>query len=213
MIKRIIAATLLLASGSAFTAESMPGFYIRGDAGVAKQINKIRGSGPFIDNTKFKSAPVLGIGAGYRFTERFRAELNFANRHLKYKGSDTDSIVTQKTKSYSVLLNGYYDFKNNSIFTPYVTAGFGISRNVAKNALVDLTPVDAIYKGISTNNFAWNAGLGTKLKLNNKFDLDLGYKYVSMGKIKIGLGNGGELPGQPKKYKFHEVTLGVAYNF
>lgn len=203
----------MLASGSAFAAQSATSFYIRGDAGVAKQANKITGSTPFLDNTKFKNAPIFGVGVGYKCNEHFRTDLNFAYRDLKYKKANTDSVVSQKTKNYSLILNGYYDFKNDSIFTPYVTAGFGISRNKAKNVLVDLTPVDAIYKGKTTKNFAWNAGLGTKLKLSNKFDLDLGYKYASLGKIKIGPSADGDLPGQPKKYKFHEITLGAAYNF
>jgi len=155
MIKRIIAATFLLASGSVFAAESTSSFYIRGDVGVAIHSNKITGSTPFLDNTKFKNAPIFGVGVGYKCSEYFRTDLNFAHRNLKYKETSTGGdIINQKTKNYSVLLNGYYDFKNKSIFTPYVTGGLGISRNVAKDAIVDSDPLDVIYKGASTNNFA-----------------------------------------------------------
>lgn len=84
---------------------------------------------------------------------------------------------------------------------------------MAKDAVDNASGAPTIHKGKTTNNLAWNAGLGSTINLNKSFDLDLGYKYVNLGKVKMGLGDEGELPGKPAKFRAHEVALGLIYSF
>lgn len=213
MFKKIITTTFLLTACSASFAAELGGFYVRGDVGASKQENKIKGSSVFNSGSRFKNSPVYAVGAGYKFDDNFRADLNLQHRDLHYKQSQAGIVTAQKTKNNSLFLNGYYDFKNESMFTPYVTAGVGLSRNVAKDAVANDSGTLTIYKGKTTNNFAWNGGFGSKMNLNKSFDLDLGYKYVNLGEIKMGLGDAGELPGKSAKFRAHEVTLGLIYSF
>jgi len=129
MIKKIIATSLIVISSTSFATESTENVYLRGDIGVFKQSKKFKNSGVFEEGERFKTAPVYGVGVGYKFDENYRTDLNLQYRNLHYKYSKHSTHSNQKTQSYSLLLNGYYDFKNESIFTPYITAGIGVSRN------------------------------------------------------------------------------------
>lgn len=184
-------------------------FYVRGDLGAIKQANKMKSS-PYENGTKFDRSPLYSLGVGYKLSENVRADLNIQYRNIDYKSTFDGVGTTQKTKNYTTFLNGYYDFNNSSVFTPYVTAGLGISRNVAGNAT---TSDGFVYKGNTTNNFAWNTGFGSKVKMTDSFDLDLGYRYVSLGKVKFNDASLIRRAGSASKLKFHEVTLGVVYNF
>ena len=170
---------------------------------------------------------MVGVGFGYKLSDNTRAEFSIQHRNYKYNnvknsiddiGIETSEATAQKTKNYTGFINGYYDFNNKSIFTPYVTAGIGISRNAAGNAIERVT-LDGVglpektYKGLTTNSFAYNAGLGSKVKLNESFDLDIAYKYVNLGKVKIANASNHYKAEKPLKLKAHEFTLGVVYNF
>jgi opacity protein-like surface antigen len=86
------------------------GFYLRGDIGWSF----LDWSGGSDDN-----ALAVGAGAGYRFNDNMRADMRFdwAGDYSVAPGADL-SVA-------SVLGNLYFDWANNSSFTPYVGAGLG----------------------------------------------------------------------------------------
>ncbi len=78
--------------------------------------------------------PELGYTAqaavGYRFNPNFRlevAENYFYNRldGRSYTGNATNTLHSGNVKAYATFLNGYYDFANETPFTPYVGLGAG----------------------------------------------------------------------------------------
>jgi opacity protein-like surface antigen len=168
--------------------DEVESFYVRGDVG---------GSAPYVSNktTKFYSSvgPVYNVGVGYKFNEDFRSDINF--QYSSFSKSSGNG-VTAKT----AMLNGYYDFVNDTIFTPYVTVGLGFSKvNSEENFRNGSVQVN---KKSSTNSFAWNTGIGSRVSISKDVDLDFAYKFVSLGKT---LNN--------KVAYANQITGGLIYNF
>ncbi|NRA73390.1 MAG: porin family protein [Rickettsiales bacterium] len=197
-------------------------FYIRGDIGAFIPANKFKSKSDddaYITK-KLKNTAVYNIGIGYKITDNIRSDLNLSYRKFKYKASEyvsgvnTTANTSQNIKSYSVFLNGYYDFINiNKIFKPYLTAGIGYGKNKTKNlkevATGDVNATDN-HAGASKNNFIWNAGFGTRFIVNKTFHFDLSYKYVDLGKTKMKA----KVANTPssQKIKAHEITGGIIIN-
>jgi len=185
-MKKILMCASLLAlslSASASTADTTRA-YIRADiSGARHKMSGIK---------KYHAAPSYNIGIGYKFDDNFRSDVNF-----KLLNSKLPSLRS-KIRTKAVFLNGYYDFKNDSVFTPYLTAGIGAAKNTVK---IDTT------QSKSKINFVWNAGLGSKINMTTNLDLDVSYKYSALGKpIK-------DSDNTAKKLHAHEVALGLIYNF
>ncbi|SJM95957.1 putative Twin-arginine translocation pathway signal [Crenothrix polyspora] len=116
--------------------------------------------------------PGFGISAalGYRLAERFRieGELMYQYNELKnpwhYFGSNRvgSSHYSRDSDRMRVafLVNGYYDFKNHTAFTPFITAGIG-GYHVSDYGIA----------------FAYQAGVGVNYKYNDTFSFDLKYRY------------------------------------
>jgi opacity protein-like surface antigen len=118
---------------------------------------------------------------GYRY-EHWRGELEYVWRK---HSSDTDdeSFATRKFKSYSYMANMYYDIFPYHWWTPYVGAGIGLTKlqtsEVTQWGIVRST--DGNYKPM---NFTWSVGAGLSLKVTNRFNVDLGYRYYDMNHIR-----------------------------
>lgn len=200
-------------------AMSSDEFYMRAGAGVLLSDKKLSG-GEY--NNKLKSAASYNVGVGYKINDEIRTDLNLSYRKMNYKsniGDELDSTAQkQSIKNCTIMLNGYYNFINATDFTPYVTAGIGISKN-NPSAFKDYStnpnnPSSNIYEGKKSVNFSWDVGFGSKYMLNDNLDLDLTYRYLDLGKIKLlnpnnhhGFENGSS------KVRSHEITLGAIYNF
>ena len=199
----------------------LKGFYVRSDFGGSIPATTLNNA-PF-QGKKYKSSPIYNFGVGYNICDSLRTDLNIQYRKFNYQtavdGSGDTTNVKQGIKNFALFWNGYLDAKNPSIFTPYLTGGIGYSRLVvgAASSVVTephFTPTIDGFPGKSSNNFAWNGGVGTKMQVIGGLDLDLAYRYVGLGKIQFGLSNpSGYMPGKIVKLRTHEVTLGLAYNF
>ena len=189
--------------------------YVRADAGVQIFGKKFKGKqdGPYFDAKKPDESMILSFGGGYKFTDNLRTDLSFAYSEAKVESFP----INHKVKSYTLFLNGYYDFKVSDTFTPYVTAGVGLARNKSGDLryAVPGPQSDISYKGKTKNNFAWNAGLGVQMNVAKNLDVDLGYKYLDLGKTQFEDGHKPHLvfPGDKIKMKSHRITLGVVCNF
>jgi opacity protein-like surface antigen len=182
--------------------------------------------GDFNDKSKSGWSPVYGLEAGYKFNENFRAGLDLSYRpdyalkntnEVNDEGVKTVNNAKYKIKSMSTMVNIYYDIKNTHSFTPYLTAGMGIARNITKENEIAISSFGSKSKVSSAsvkttkNNFAYKFGLGTKYSLNQDFDLDVRYQYVNLGKIKA---NATYLtPTENGKLSSQEIMLGLAYKF
>lgn len=177
-------------------------------------------------------AVVPNVLVGYRFNNYLSADVNAQYRTFKYSADriiEDDTLkqhLDQKIKNYSVFVNGNAGVPIGAMFTPYVTAGVGCAYNkVGKlnSSFVDTSNgipqplMGSESPGKNTNNFAWNAGAGVKVQINKSFDLDLGYKYIDLGKVKIEetslIGDSNtKVFSASQKLRVHQVMLNLIYN-
>lgn len=174
----ILLLTIFVSAASISKAEC-DGFYLAGRLGSAKIELEDKRSGVsdsvsnyIVDKRRFLASG----GIGYRY-KHFRAELEYIWRK---KNSDTVGGITTGTfRSSSYMFVVYYDLFPYSWFTPYIDAGVGYSRNHLRfynNA------VDVAYR-IKDNSFTWSLGAGLSLKVTNRLNVDLGYRYYDMGEL------------------------------
>ena len=150
--------------------------------------------------------PGLNAAVGMKIGN-VRAELEYGYRSsdndVEMEGDELSSLeIGMKT----FLLNAYYDFANDSIFTPYVGAGVGYTRMSAKFFNADIsTPPDMSAMTEAKTNFSYAANVGVGIKIDTKTTLDIGYRYLNAGHFKV----------DTEKMKTHanEVSLGIRYDF
>ncbi|MDP1701062.1 MAG: outer membrane beta-barrel protein [Aestuariivirga sp.] len=147
-------------------------FYLRGDLGWSF----LEWSGGSDD-----SAVMLGGGVGYQFNENMRADItaDWAGDYDVAPGADMSTTT--------VLGNLYFDWANDSAFTPYVGAGLGYG-------WVDDGPSG------NDSGIAYGLAAGVSMGLTNNIDLDVGYRFRD---IMIS----GSDPQE------HVVSAGVRFNF
>lgn len=125
------------------------GLYLRGDLGWSF----LEWSGGSDD-----SAVSLGGGVGYQFNDNMRADLT-----VDWAG-DYDVAPGADMSTTTVLGNLYFDWANESVFTPYVGAGLGYG-------WVDNTPTG------NDSGIAYGLTAGVAMDLTDNIALDLGYRF------------------------------------
>ena len=153
-------------------ASTTTGFYLRGDAG-ASFLNWTGGT----DDTAW----VAGGGVGYQFNDNFRTDLT-----VDWSGDY--SIAPGATLGTTVVLgNAYFDWKNQSMFTPYVGGGLGYGW-VSNSALAD------------TKGMAYGLAAGVSVDMTSNLALDVGYRFRDV--VVTG--------ADPLE---HQVTAGIRFKF
>lgn len=172
------------------------------------------------DKTVFTGSIAYGIDLEKQLSFPIRAELEYTYRdNAEIKNLTTPKWTTKTDldlKAQNLFLNFYYDFKNTSAFTPYVSAGLGMSHNKLKYTERFVTGL-VTKANDSKNDFAWNVGLGLNYTINNNFDVDLGYRYVDLGKVsstyKMNNVNFDYNSKIETKLRTQDITLGLRYKF
>ena len=118
-----LAATTMLSYGAIQGAAAQDGYYVKGEVGVAMPKK--------IDDVKFKKSAIFGIEGGYKMNENFRFGLGIGLIN-NIKPKDVDLGTKAKINSLILETNAYYDIADFNGFTPYLTAGVGVSRNKLK---------------------------------------------------------------------------------
>jgi opacity protein-like surface antigen len=121
------------------------GMYLRGDIGASL----LRWGGG-----KDDEGMALGGGVGFKASDFFRTDLT-----LDYNGNYNVG-GGKKISSTAVMGNAYFDWANDSLFTPYV--GVGVGYNWVKN---------------NPNGVALAAMAGVAVDLNENLAIDVGYKF------------------------------------
>lgn len=146
-----------------------------------------------------------GIAVGYNFDTKFnvpvRVDFDFnarmrSNSRYSYTPMPLyNDSTNNKVQLNSYMFNAYYDFKNNTRFTPYISAGIGLAsiNNKTSNHFIFTSSSSKTYlfqskNSHTSNNFAWNAGAGVKYKINEDFDFS--YRYLGAGKSNVYLEKG-----------------------
>ena len=203
------------------SAEANP--YVRLDLGGGFP-TKLKGDD--YANKKPNNSLAFGVGAGYKFDENFRVDLNYLRaNNFKFSHDITvnnvPSAISQKFHSNVAILNAYFDVGDYNGFTPYLTAGIGMAHNVAKDYEVvnKNTNVKETLKGDKKNNLAWNIGAGASFQVVDNTHIDISYKYYYLGKVTTSTnaidnyGNNFDNLAASTSLRAHAVTVGLRYTF
>ncbi len=190
IVKQICCVTLVAASASHASGKSsmmnniVDKMYVKAGGGVMWE-KKFKARPNTYQNTDPRLAPVFFAGAGYIFNSWLRTDLALQYIRTSYKISgNVLETASQRTDTTGVMLNGYYDI-NDSMFAPYITAGIGVGRNDVGKFRSVSSGNNQNLKGINATRFIWNAGAGVQLRVDENWAIDLGCRFMDLGKIEI----------------------------
>lgn len=220
------------------------GWYLRGDVGVG--ISQLRDetnsfTTPVPDFSRegsfLKEAATFGAGAGYQLNNWFRADVTGEYRTSaryaafeNYTGSPNCLTgsgyfcldgYSGSVHSAVFLVNGYVQLGTWYGLTPYVGGGAGVSLNTF-SGLTDygITNSGAFGQAAdrTSSHFAWAVMAGVSYDLTPNLKLDLGYRYLDMGRISsnsIECSVNAGCPHEIQSYKLtsHDIRLGLRYTF
>lgn len=169
----IIAAMTSIISTSALAAAG--DYYGRLDAGYSLSRGKL--SGQVAQNIKANSY-AGNVGVGYYFANDIRMDVNFGWTGEASTRVKTGALSGAKfrMKSYSGMVNGYYDF-NDAEIIPYVTVGLGAIH--AKGKVIGSPSNGAVISKVKNKTaFAYQAGIGVGYEISPKVLVDLGYRFT-----------------------------------
>jgi opacity protein-like surface antigen len=200
-------------------------FYISGKLGSSlisfddsKYYSQIAGDQSSEYDRTHDDSNFLGtFSLGYRVNSLFRTELEYAYRSdFKYVKNPTNTGIanaSQTSKIQTLMLQGFYDIDISSKFTPYLLVGLGLAHHdfdfYARTILGG-----TVYSGNTSNTeLAWNIGLGVSYPISENIDLDLSYRYISLGNAKWESHAVGDRGYGDADFTSNEFLLGIRYSF
>ncbi|ENR5394373.1 TPA: porin family protein [Providencia rettgeri] len=241
-MKKIIAVSLLsLVSSVAMASGS--GFYVSGKLGTSIlklsdqkwEESDVGFYESYNGGSKTKAVLGGGIALGYDLYDvtslPLRAEFDIALRgkasskhNLFYENNsfftasdDSKNDITLNT----FMVNAYYDFKNETNFTPYVSVGLGLASIKHKSTYSYEEKshhsmyygYDSFSKSKTKSNFAWSLGIGSQYAINDNLSLDLSYRFLDAGKSSLSYTEDNEVYKSKVKVRTNDVMFGVVYRF
>ena len=208
---KIVLAATLFCSASATMANDK--FYFSAMAGYSEQItdsspygNNIAQDGTFPSAFDAGDGAVLSLGIGYHFTPDMRVEARLATREGSFTETQDGTgdragdnyVLDGEIESTTLTVEAFYDFHNDTIFTPYIKAGVGVADNSYSarlggpgiDALADLGFINldsdgyySEYKEDDTTEFTWNIGAGVRVNVNERVSVYAEYQYADFGDV------------------------------
>lgn len=161
-----------------------------------------------------------GLAVGYDFWPQqmipLRVELEFAlrgnsERTWSDQGRYMDEVKGVWNNS-TLFGNLYWDFHNDSAFTPYIGGGIGMAFNYTGYDIKGVNG-DKISMDDRNTNFAWNAGAGVSYSFNDQISVDAAYRFVGLGYNEVSTTYRGanlEIGNEPYN---NEFMLGLRFAF
>jgi len=194
-------------------------------------------------SSRLGNAATLGVGLGYRVASwlRFDATLDYrlkADLKGVYTTAGDPSLAREDTKAkisaVTGLVNAYLDLGTWSGLTPYIGAGIGVTSLRFGNyagaysispAYTGTNPCGAVlncaspsvFPAKSRTNLAWALMAGTAIELGGGLSIDVGYRYLHLGKAETGIDpNLASLTGSAQKLRLktvdaHEFKVGLRW--
>lgn len=162
----------------------------------------------------------LEAGVSYRPEARYTGEANFL-------GVQGPQPVAAKLDSLTGLLVGYIDLPGLGMATPFLGGGIGATRH-------DISPVtyrfpglgaeaSTVIQGGTTTSFSYMLAGGAALPLSERLTLDVGYRYLDLGKVKTEPGPATitrrtfsrslDIAGTEKDFRSHGLSATVRLGF
>ncbi len=145
-----------------------------------------------IDSKKLdieKWNPFISANIGIKL-QKFRFELEFAYRCNFIDYDDGVGAI-------STMGNFYYNFLDLNLLKFFVNIGVGNTK------LFSFSEID------KKENFTWNTGLGVNISLFNVANVDIGYRYIDMGKLKLK----NEIDLIKLNQKARDIYAGLRFDF
>ncbi|MBV1706915.1 MAG: outer membrane beta-barrel protein [Hyphomicrobiales bacterium] len=202
-------------------------------------------TGAGVDFASIDSGAYIDGGVGYQFNNWFRADVTAEYRgSTAFRGSESytgtqagppatytgHDYYTSSIAHTLALVNGYVDLGTWSRLTPFVGAGLGMSYNMV-SGLTDIGYGSSGTAGQGNGgggyaanhgnfSFAWALMAGLDYRVNSNLKLELGYRYLNMGRAKSasivcqGVAPA-TCPNEVQSYNLssHDLHLGMLWTF
>lgn len=187
-----------------------------------------------IENTWLAEAGV-GCGSGSRGFRAeavlgYRGDRKFDGEPLFYDPGPTpgtpvpgyvpeiyDDPMHTSLRTYTMMLNVYKDLGSFGPLTPYVGAGIGAAYHMMSEVyFTDNPALTNRIEGKNDLSFAWALMAGVGYQISDRAILDLGYRYIDLGKATSGrVDNAGFVNPRVNidDITAHEFKVGLRYHF
>ncbi len=165
----------------------------------------------------------LRDGSPWRFELDFTQRSRYSMSGFANFGPGANFRQDLRIRSNSTLLMGYYDHALDQDWVLYGGFGVGWARNRVDGSQGANLGGTGYFPGASQTSGAWAAAVGLNRKLTERVMLDVGYRYVSLGKANTGTTDAsfGALvpfamnPSErlESQLRSHELRVGVNYRF
>jgi opacity protein-like surface antigen len=159
-----------------------------------------------------KTGYIVGGAIGARIWDPVRAELEVS--YSRWKADDysseegDDGSVDGDVEATYILGNLWYDFRTESVFTPYAGGGIGI-------AFVDADTTfdgESFGYGDGETGFAFQLGAGVQFGLTEHIALDLGYRFKGVLDVEFQDSDDEGVYAQGDLFT-HNLQAGVIFGF
>ena len=172
---------LLIGTACCFVSAEPIKPYIRVSGGASiLNAGDMHWDGDKYGSLDYHTGRVLGFAAGAQMGS-IRAELEYSHQkneinECKYTDGSKEDMISSALTVQKLMVNGYYDFKNSSNFTPYLMAGAGLAREKFNSGNWD--------ERLSETLPALQAGAGLSYAITENISIDTEYRYlVTVGNI------------------------------
>ena len=164
------------------------GIYFSGGVGMTS-VDDIKGTtSTFTNKTELDNGFLYSASVGYDFGD-FRAELIYRkdsfdiNKYSSTAGGITTAATSVKGDfdESTIGVNIFYDFNNNSQFTPYIGAGIGSTKIDVKNSFVNGISV----AGDDDTKTSYNLKLGVSYEVAKSSELYLEGTYLTISDVDL----------------------------
>ncbi|WP_426400668.1 outer membrane protein [Ralstonia sp. R-29] len=172
-----------------------------------------------IDDSSNHVTGSLALGYDYGNGWRVEGEYTLPSHDEFTNGTPTGpfaaSLNHHKIRSQRLMANVYRDFAVAKNVSVYAMGGLGLAMLKSEGWQGN---VGRQYESASQTNLAWSLGAGVTYSPMKKLALDLGYRYVDMGKAESGWNAFPNARGlrdekMSANVASHEIYLGARYKF
>lgn len=187
------------------------------DTGNISRPSIMAGSG-VDDYSQFTLGGALAVGYDF-WTQQMipiRLEIEWALRANSEKTWDNHGVNFKEVKGVwnnsTLFANVFWDFHNESNFTPYVGGGLGMAFTYTGYTLTANNNNKYTIDEQQTN-FAWNLGAGISYAFNELLAVDASYRFVGLGYNELSTHyNGVDYKTSNNPYN-NEFTVGLRFSF
>lgn len=221
----LIALPIIMIPGAVLAANTETGYY--GSVKYlqveqrAKELDTSSrpGVGQFVSGKEKEHYGSAAIAAGYQFGNGWRTEGEYTFRQKTEYTSGSSIFATSynhlQIRTERLMLNTYRDYELGYGISVYGTIGLGVS-NIKAGGWQGNTSRQ--YASSTQNNLTYAVGAGISYMPIAQWYIDLGYRYVDMGKIESGYNNFSNARGlkdeqMKARLVSNEFVLGTRYVF